>query len=110
MAEPSLSCVEVRWVANPFRGDKFEAAWSGAAEAALDYGASSYALFRSKEDPLTFTQLAFFESKLDWERYWFSEEISAARAEATGLFQVPVVPIWHRVVAMRSRTTEPVEG
>ena len=35
---------EVPWVANPFRGDKFEAAWLPVAEAALDYGATGWAL------------------------------------------------------------------
>jgi hypothetical protein len=90
--------VEILWIANPFRGDKFEAAWAPAAEAALRYGATEYAFFRSQEDRLRFTQLAFFDSKLDFERYWYSEEISDARVQASGLYQVPVVPVWHDVV------------
>jgi hypothetical protein len=91
--------VEVPWIANPFKGDAFEEAWRPAAEAALKYGATGYLFLRSKEDLLKFTQLAFFDSKLDFERYWYSEEISEARALAAGLFQVPVVPVWHGVVA-----------
>lgn len=84
--------VLVPWVANPFRGDKFEAAWAPVCEAALDYGATGWAFFRSKEGGLDFMQWAFFPSKLEWERYWYSEEIAEARTEATGLFQVPVLP------------------
>jgi hypothetical protein len=96
--KPDESVVFILWHANPFRGDKFEDAWRPAAEAALDYGASSWAFFRSKDDPLDFVQLASFATKLDFERYWYSEEIAEARASASGFFQVPVLPQWLRVV------------
>ena len=42
--------------------------------------------------------MASFASKTDFDRYWYSEEIAEARAEASGLFQVPVLPQWLRVV------------
>jgi hypothetical protein len=90
--------VTILWHATPFRGDKFEEAWRPAAEAALDYGASFWAFFRSSDDPSDFTQIAIFPDKKQWERYWYSEEISEARAEASGFYEVPVLPIWHRVV------------
>ena len=93
------SVVTILWHATPFRGDKFEAAWLPVAAAALDYGASQWAFFRSKDDPLDFTQIAVFPDKLAFDRYWFSEEVSEARAEASGYYQVPVLPLWHRVVA-----------
>jgi hypothetical protein len=92
------SVVTILWHATPFRGDKFEDAWRAAAAAALDYGASWWAFYRSKDDPLDFTQVAIFEDKRQWERYWYSEDLAEARAECSGLFEVPVVPIWHRVV------------
>jgi hypothetical protein len=88
----------ILWHANPFRGDKFEDAWRPAAEAAADYGATFWAFWRSKDDPLDFTQIATFRSKLDFERYWFSEQLAEARAEAAGLFQVPVLPLTFRVI------------
>jgi hypothetical protein len=96
--KPDESLVFILWHANPFRGDKFEDAWRPAAQAALDYGASSWAFFRSKDDPLDFIQLASFASKTDFERYWYSEEMAEARADASGLYQVPVLPQWLRVV------------
>ena len=103
------SVVEVRWITNPWRGDRFEELWAPVAEAALDHGARAFAFLRSKEDQAVFTQLAFgFESKLDWERYWLSEEVSAARVEATGLFQVPVYPEWQTLVGFGSRALSPV--
>jgi hypothetical protein len=100
-------CVTILWHANPFRGDKFEDAWRPAAEAVLDYGASQWAFFRSMDDPLDFTQLAIFPSKLDFERYWYSEEIAEKRAEAQGLFQVPITPMYHRAIG--AGEIEPVE-
>jgi hypothetical protein len=89
--------VVVNWVANPFRGDKFEAAWTPVCEAALDYGATWWAFLRASEGRLDFTQLALFPDKLDWDRYWYSEELAEARALASGLFQVPVLPSFHEV-------------
>ena len=80
---------EVPWIINPFRGDKFEAAWLPVAEAALDFGATGWALFRSKEGGLDFTQLAFMPTKLDFERYWYSEEVGKAREEHRRLVPHP---------------------
>ena len=99
--------VEINWVANPFRGDKFEEAWLPAAEAALDYGATGWALFRNKDGRLDFTQYAFFPSKLDFERYWYSDEIAQARTEIAGYYQVPLVPVFHSIAGMG--TLNPVE-
>ena len=96
--KPDETVYKIVWHANPFRGDKFEDAWRPAAEAAIDFGATSWAFLRSKDDPLDFTQIAVFRSKLDFERYWYSEQLAEARAEAAGLFQVPVLPMTFRVV------------
>jgi len=86
------------WHANPFRGDKFEAAWRPAAEAALRYGATEWLFMRSLDDPLDFTQFAVFpDGKGQFERYWYSEEISEARAAASGWYQVPILPVFFRV-------------
>ena len=94
--------VMVPWVANPFRGDKFEAAWLPAAGAALDFGATGWAFFRSQEGRLDFTQWAFFDTKADWETYWYSDEIGDARMRASGLFQVPVLPLYFSIAGMGS--------
>jgi hypothetical protein len=102
MSEGEGLVVVIPWPINPFRGDKFEAAWLPAAEAALDFGATGWALFRSKEGGLDFTQLAFFPTKLDFERYWYSEEIGKAREDIAGLYQVPLLPEFHKVSGMGS--------
>ena len=101
------SLVTILWHTNPFRGDKFEEAWVGHAAAALDYGATQWGFFRSKDDPADFTQLAVFPDKTSFDRYWYSEEMAEARAEASGLYQVPVVAQWQRVIgAGEIETTE----
>ena len=91
------SVVTILWHATPFRGDKFEDAWKPMAAAVLDYGATWWAFYRSKDDPLDFTQVAIFADKQQWERYWYSEELAEARASASGYYQVPVLPVFFRV-------------
>ena len=104
MSDTDGLCVRIPWAINPSRGDKFEAAWLPVAEAALDYGATGWALFRSKEGGLDFTQLAFFPVKLDFERYWYSEEVSQAREDASGLYHVPLLPEFHKIVGTGTLT------
>ena len=108
--KPDETVYTILWHANPFRGDKFEDAWRPAAAAAIDYGATFWAFLRSKDDPLDFMQMASFPDKKAFERYWFSEQISEARAEASGFFEVPVLPIWHRVVDTGEVVEEEVEA
>ena len=62
---PDDSVVLIAWHANPFRGDKFEDAWRPAAAAAIDYGATYWALLRSKDDPLDFIQVLLDRPSLD---------------------------------------------
>ena len=98
------------WHANPFRGDKFEDAWRPAAEAALRYGATEWLLLRSLDDPLDFTQFAVFPNgKEDFERYWYSEEISEYRIEASGLYQVPILPVFFRVTGAGALVPEALQ-
>jgi hypothetical protein len=92
--------VQIKWVANPFRGDKFDEAWRPNAEAVVRYGARWWAFLRAADGRLDFTQLALFHDKLDFDRYWYSEEIAEARALASGLFQVPVLPAYWEISGM----------
>jgi hypothetical protein len=110
--EQDSSFVLINWVANPFRGDKFEEAWGPAAAAATKYGASAWAFTRSSDDPLSFMQIAVFEKKMDFERYWLSEELATFRANAGGLYQVPILPVWFHSVGFGviSETIEDVEA
>ena len=91
---PGDNLVQVNWMTNPFRAEKFAAIWTPAAEAVLDYGARGWAFLRSREDPQAFVQLALFDKQVDFDRYWQSTEISEYRVQVAGLYQVPVLPFW----------------
>ena len=105
---PDDSVVFLLWHATPFRADKFEDHWRPVAAAALDYGATFWAFWRSKDDPLDFNQMAIFPSKEAFDRYWYSEEVAEARVDASGWYQVPVVYGWWDLTALGAVAPEPV--
>jgi hypothetical protein len=100
--------VHIRWVANPFRGDKFAEGWASAAEAVLDYGATQWSFSRAMDGRLDFFQTALFPSKAAWERYWYSEEIAEKRVELSGYYQIPILPTLWTVVGA-GETIAPAE-
>jgi hypothetical protein len=86
--------VIVPWYATGFRGDGFEAALNEVASAALRYGATSYAVYRSKDDRYRFQQLAQFDDHADWERFWDGPEMIGFRTRHSGWYQIPVLYGW----------------
>ena len=66
---------------------------------ALRYGASSYAVYRARDDRYRFQQLAAFEEHLDWERYWEGPEMIDFRARHSSWYQVPVLYGWWDLTA-----------
>jgi hypothetical protein len=103
--------VMIRWPINPFRGDRFAETWLPAAEAVLDYGATEWSFTRAIDGRLDFIQTALFPSKADFERYWYSEEISEKRVEIAGIYQVPLVPtFWEVVGAGEATEISPAPG
>jgi hypothetical protein len=104
------SIVEINWITNPFRAEKFRDIWLPAAEAVLHFGARGWAFIRSGDDPQHFVQLALFDNKLDFERYWYSETITDYRVQATGLFQVPIQPVWYTVEGTGQLVPEGLEA
>jgi hypothetical protein len=99
---------EIRWAINPFRGDVFAEGWLPVAEAAIDYGATSWAFYRSLDGRLDFIQHAVFPTKTDFERYWYSERVAQARTELSGYYQIPLLPTFHEIAG--SGTTTGVPG
>ena len=90
--------VHVPWYATGFRGDAFAEALREVAAVATRYGATSYAVYRYRDDRYKFLQVATFEDKLDWQRYWDGEEMIRFRTLHQGWFQVPVVYQWADVL------------
>ena len=64
------------------------------AAAALRYGATSYDVYRARDDRYKFQQLARFEHHLQWDRYWAGPEMTRFRIEHSSWYQVPVVYGW----------------
>jgi hypothetical protein len=86
------------WHVNPFRGEKFATGWLPAAEAVLDYGATSWGLYRALDGRLDFIQQATFPTKAAFDRYWYSETVAEKRVELAGYYQVPLVPAFYEIV------------
>lgn len=91
--------VHIPWYATLFRGDTLAAAVSEVAAASIRYGATQYRVHRSRDDQYRITQMVWFESRLDWERYWEGPEMVRFRAEYSGRYQVPVLYVWHDEIA-----------
>jgi hypothetical protein len=87
------------WHIAPFRADRWLDLWEPAAERMPAFGAKSWSLIRSIDDPLAFQQTSLWESRADFERYWFSKEIEEARAGVIGYYDLPLLPAWHTLLA-----------
>jgi len=91
--------VHIPWYATLFRGDTLAAAVREVAAASIRYGATQYRVHRSLDDQYRVTQMVWFESRLDWERYWEGPEMVRFRSEYSGRYQVPVLYVWHEEIA-----------
>ena len=100
--------VHIPWYATLFRGDKFEQALEVIAPLALRYGGSEYAVYRSRDDRYRFLQLATFEHKADFERYWNGEDFSVWRADYSSWYQVPVLYAWNDLIVRGAIGSVPV--
>jgi hypothetical protein len=91
--------VHIPWYATVFRGDKLAAAITEVSAYSLRYGATQYRVHRSLDDAYKITQMLWFDSKLDWERYWEGPEMQALRTRCSSWYQVPVAYVWHEEIA-----------
>ena len=87
--------VHIPWYATGFRGDQLENALLDVSAIALRYGATQYSVQVSRDDHYKILQMAWFESKSDWYRYWEGAEMNEFRRRNSGRFQIPVSYIWH---------------
>ena len=63
--------VHIPWYATGFRGDQLQAELIRVSAVASQYGATSYALHRSRDDRYKFLQMLGFEEHADFDRYWY---------------------------------------
>ena len=83
------------WHVHPFRAERWLEAWAPAAERCLAFGARSYTLSRSEDDPLHFRQTMVWDDAADFERYWAADEVAAIREQVLNLYNKPLLPQWH---------------
>ncbi len=98
----------IPWYATGFRADGLAAALDEIAPAALRYGASSYALYRSRDDLYKFQQLAYFPDHTSWERYWAGPEMTEFRVRHSSWYQVPVLYTWWELTSHGQLIAPPV--
>jgi hypothetical protein len=91
--------VHVPWYATGLRADMLAEALAEIAPIALRYGATSYHVYRFRDDRYKFLQVATFGSKHEWEQYWYGPEFTRWRAVNSSYYQVPVVYGWADNVA-----------
>ena len=94
---PEVNIID--WHINPFRADRWYKVWMPALRRAPSFGAKSYSLTRAEDDHLHFVQTTIWENRADFERFWSSDEVSRARQDALDLFNKPVLPGWHVLLA-----------
>jgi hypothetical protein len=91
--------VHIPWYATILRQDALAADVVAAAPLAMRYGATQYSVHRSDDDRYKILQMAWFESKDDWYRYWDGPEMIELRRRNAGHYQVPLLYVWHEEIA-----------
>jgi hypothetical protein len=100
----AVEVCNIDWHVTPFRADRWLELWEPAAARMPAFGARSWSITRSIDDPLAFRQSSAWESRADFDRYWYSEEIEAARTVIIDLYDKPLIPTWHTLIAAESFT------
>jgi quinol monooxygenase YgiN len=98
--------VHVPFYATVFRSDKLETAVAEMAPVSLRYGAISYAVHRNRDDRHKILFFAFFENKLDWDKFWDGPEMRHFRIVNQSYYQVPLLYSWNDVSAEGQLTPE----
>jgi hypothetical protein len=102
--------VIIPWYATGFRKDALEADLNEIAAISTRYGATSYAVYRSRDDRYKFQQICAFESHLDWERYWEGPDMTFFRATHSSWYQVPVLYGWWDLTTSGAIEAPPAPG
>lgn len=91
--------VWIPWYASVFRQETFAEAVAEIAPIALRYGAVKYSVQRSLDDRYRITQMAWFERRSDFYRFWEGPEMVGFRQMYAGHYQIPVVYEWREEIA-----------
>ncbi|HEY1591877.1 MAG TPA: hypothetical protein VGF81_08815 [Solirubrobacteraceae bacterium] len=91
--------VHIPWYATGFREGSLARQVAAVAPIAMRYGATQYRVHVSQDDHYKILQMAWFESKADWYRYWEGPEMIEFRRRHAGHYQVQVLYVWHDEIA-----------
>jgi hypothetical protein len=100
--------VQIPWYSTLFRGDKFAAALGEIAPIATRYGATDYRVYRNRDDMYKFNQMISFDSKLEFESYWYGPEFIEWRTAYSSWYQVPILYTWNDLIHQGGLNTEPL--
>ena len=89
----------IDWHVTPFRADRWYEIWQPGAARAMAFGAKSLVAHPQLDDPLHFRQASVWDDRADFERYWYSDEVSAIREQALNYYNKPILPGWHALIA-----------
>jgi quinol monooxygenase YgiN len=101
------TAVHVPFYATAFRNEDLSAALRQIGAISLRYGARSWHVYQSQDDLYRFLFVAEFDSKADWDAYWYGEEFQSMRAATSSWYQVPVLYTWQDVVGSGTLAAEP---
>jgi hypothetical protein len=87
--------IHIPWYATVLRQESFAEEVARAAPLALRYGATQYAVHRSRDDRYKILQMAWFETEADWHRYWDGPAMIEFRRRNSGRYQVPITYFWN---------------
>ncbi len=105
-----MATVHIPFYATVFRGDSFEEALGEIAPLSLRYGAKRFFVFRGGDDRYRFSCYFDFESKKDWEKFWYSPDFNEWRARYSSWYQVPLVyDVGHTAAVGQSEIEDAVE-
>jgi hypothetical protein len=87
--------MHVDWYATVLRQEQFAIDVARVAPLALRYGATQFAVHRSRDDRYKITQMAWFESHAAWYGYWEGPEMIEFRRRHLGKYQIPITYVWY---------------
>jgi hypothetical protein len=91
--------VHIDWYATVLRQHRFADDVVAVAPLALRYGATAFSVHRSRDDRYKVVQMAWFETKQDWYRYWDGPEMIEFRRRNMGKYQIPITYVWYDELA-----------
>jgi quinol monooxygenase YgiN len=93
-----IEMVKLDFHLTPLRAEKFAALYRPIVPRVMAYGAQGYAFYRSEEDSDHFVHASLWEDRSDFQRFWFSREMTDMRQKTNGLYGQPLLPDWSTIL------------